>query len=324
LIALVLSYFDRVIGPRLLLKTDNIPDHIKVEHVPLLMDFYQTGFFTHEFGNLLSANYIYHIPNPAARGGRELFMISLLAYEEKFELESYSEILNIFVRRFKELSLPSRGTELIAGEISETPPDVFEAIKELFYRFFNSLPREREVFRLRISKIFFYGLPKAGITTIIECLRGNFLNKKNLDKEISIFKTLLGNLSILDYNFTYQKHKPIREILKYYLNQIDGVVFVVDASDEDKFDMAKNELHRICDYLDTQNLPLLILLNKIDLPHPPINEITQKLEINQLKEFDLKVFPVSAINNDGISMAFNWLAIDIASRILKDPSKVFL
>ena len=64
------------------------------------MDFYTKGFFIHEFGDLKSANLIFHLPSPRARGNREILMISVITMDQTIRMDFYEEVLENFVKLF--------------------------------------------------------------------------------------------------------------------------------------------------------------------------------------------------------------------------------
>lgn len=321
MLASVLSHFDSKVGPRTLLQKSELPPYIKLDHISLLMDFYSGDFFIHEFGDLKSANHIFSIPSPIARGNEETLMISIIALDEKVhKLQTFHKVLEIFVQEFKKIKDAYKGLH----DNSEDIPDSSEKLAEIngyFENFFDSLPKEKALFKQKISRILIFGLPQSGKTTIIECLQQKIFNKSKLKKEINLRKSLLGNLSITTYNFSEKNN--FYEVMSLYLENIDGMAFVLDVSDIANYKKVKNELHQINKFASTYHLPLAILLNKIDLESPKITEIKQKLKVDQLKHKSIKFFPISALKNDGITDAFNWLSTEITNTILKNPIVFF-
>merc|ERR1711953_251569 len=59
----------------------------------------------------------------------------------------------------------------------------------------------------------------------------------------------------------------IRVVWKKYVELSDGIIFVVDICDEDRWQDAANELARVVEHDDMK--PVLILANKADDPHDP-------------------------------------------------------
>ena len=59
MIIVILSLFDQIFGPRVLYHYPKVPDYLKLDHIPLLMDIYRAGFCIHKFGDLKTANHIF-------------------------------------------------------------------------------------------------------------------------------------------------------------------------------------------------------------------------------------------------------------------------
>jgi len=74
------------------------------------------------------------------------------------------------------------------------------------------------------------------------------------------------------------------------------------------------ELHKISKFPESNNIPLLILLNKTDVAHIDEEEIEKKLQLERLKNKSIHVYSISALNNEGIALAFSWLALKILEK----------
>ena len=321
MIAAVLSYFDAKIGPKVLIQASELPDYFKFDHIPLLMDFYSGDFFIHEFGDLKTANLMFNVPSPLARGKEESCMISLILLDDKLQkLSKFKQILEIFITEFKKIEDAYKGLRVKSDNISGSK-EKFDQIKELFDNFFNSLPKEKAVFRIRNSRILIFGLEKSGKSTIIKCLREKIFDSSTMKKEINLRKYLLGNLSITSYNFSEKNY--FSDVISVYLKETDGIVFVIDASDTENYKKAKNELHQLNNFPETYHLPLLILLNKTDLNTPKIELILKELELHKLNHKKIKYFQASALKNKGITEAFMWLSTEILVLVIKNPVVYF-
>jgi GTP-binding protein SAR1 len=54
---------------------------------------------------------------------------------------------------------------------------------------------------------------------------------------------------------------------KEYVTTANAVIFIVDSYDRNRFDEAREELHGILNDEHMRKVPVLVLGNKIDLPH---------------------------------------------------------
>ncbi|MHA1149085.1 MAG: ADP-ribosylation factor-like protein [Promethearchaeota archaeon] len=316
----VLSHFDNKVGPKVVLILPEEPDYFQIEHVSFLIDFYDEGFFIHSFGEINSANFIFKLSNPLARGSTEVVMISLVFINENYNLNSFQDILSLFASSFIKLEEIYKAFYTEA-EMEDAQIKYFEMLN-LLEKFQNSLPKERAHFKLRQTKILIFGLPKSGITSIINRLENNIFNKDLMKEEINILKSLLGNLSILTYNLSSSSF--LSKAPSLYFRDIDGLIYVHDCANTILNDVSHDLLHKLQNYPETLDLPLMILLNKSDLCTPDLNETLQILDIKSLKNKSVKVFITSAKENKGILDAFNWIASEISNNFLRDPKKVFL
>lgn len=85
------------------------------------------------------------------------------------------------------------------------------------------------------------------------------------------------------------------------------VVYVVDAAAPNKLPTAKKELHKLLDDGSIGATPLLVLANKIDLPHVGETELIEKLQLNYVMETPWMVLPISALQCTNIDQVVEWL-----------------
>ncbi len=276
------------------------------------MDFYEKGFFIHEFGEIKSANLIYTIPDANARGSETVLMISIVLLDEAYNLNELKRVLDLFSEKFKLVKNICKGLS-DESENDSSESEKMLAIKNLVKSLSFSMPKETHSIKVRDVKVLIYGVPQSGITTIINGLK-KFLQTDGSSKATSAKqKSPLVNLSIITYNFSAQ---PIFDgILAIFLSQIDGLAFVMDSSDSAKFEAAYKELHHISKFPETQKLPFLVLLNKADKIAQKKEKIAKFLDLEKLNAKTIKYFAVSALKIQEISEAFQWLTNEISINV---------
>ena len=192
----------------------------------------------------------------------------------------------------------------------------FQKLSDFFVKFYESLPKETVFTRERTASIFVFGLDKAGKTTIINRLKQNLFTDPVQTTNINIVRLLFENLSVTAYDAAGQK--IYRKLWEDHLKRQDGLVFVLDVTDEERYSEAASELHRISSMSELRKVPLLILFNKIDLKKPKTKQLISKLKLKKIKNKarPIKYFKTSAKTNEGIGESFNWMAVQILNGIL--------
>lgn len=100
----------------------------------------------------------------------------------------------------------------------------------------------------------------------------------------------------------------VRALWLHYYAKTQGLIFVVDASDIDRIDEARIELHRLLKEDELRDAILLIFANKQDLPNAlkPM-EIINCLRLNTINHREWKVQSACFLTNDGVYEGLDWL-----------------
>ncbi|CAF0761933.1 unnamed protein product [Adineta ricciae] len=133
------------------------------------------------------------------------------------------------------------------------------------------------------ARLLMLGLDAAGKTTI--------LYKLKLDENLQTIPTIGFNVEQISpcrgVSFTVWDvggQEKIRRLWQHYYQNSDGLIFVVDSSDADRMNEAREELHGILSSPEMSTVPVVILANKQDLPMAmKPADIVQKLDMNSLR-----------------------------------------
>ncbi|MBK5113231.1 MAG: GTP-binding protein [Candidatus Heimdallarchaeota archaeon] len=156
--------------------------------------------------------------------------------------------------------------------------------------------------------IGFVGIDNAGKTTIIDIFTKHKISKTiptvGVNLEQVSFSEIDFDLSILDLG----GQKSFRLLWVDYLNTVDMVLYVIDASDHERLDEALKEFQNMLILTEANDVPILVLINKIDLPNTlSALEIGQKLsKIRELYKRDWNIIETSAVTTKGIIEMFKW------------------
>merc|ERR1719203_1697080 len=176
------------------------------------------------------------------------------------------------------------------------------------------------MFGKKEMRILMAGLDAAGKTTILYKLR--------LGEVVSTIPTIGFNVETVQYkniNFTVWDvggQEKIRPLWRYYYSNVDGIIFVVDSNDRERMDNAngyddnaKEELHRMLAEDVLKDAAVLVMANKQDMSYGmSVRTITDKLQLNRLKNRDWYIQGTSAQTGDGLYEGLDWLSETITKR----------
>ena len=163
-------------------------------------------------------------------------------------------------------------------------------------------------------RILMVGLDAAGKTTI--------LYKLKLGEIVTTIPTIGFNVETVEYkniSFTVWDvggQDKIRPLWRHYYQNTQGIIFVVDSNDRERIDdasgsdnSAKEELHRMLAEDELREAVVLVFANKQDLPNAmSVNEVTEKLGLNQLRNRQWYIQSTCATTGDGLYEGLDWLS----------------
>ena len=154
--------------------------------------------------------------------------------------------------------------------------------------------------------ILLLGLDNAGKTTLLELLSDDRISI-NIPTQNPISKEfIINNNTFRAYDLG--GHKSIRKLWDDYLYNIDGLVFIIDAYERDRFYEVREEYCNLITKQDILKKPILILGNKIDITSScSEEELNDLLGIDHLNQ-NIKIFMCSILNRYNIRNAFEWFA----------------
>lgn len=162
-------------------------------------------------------------------------------------------------------------------------------------------------------RILMVGLDAAGKTTI--------LYKLKLGEIVTTVPTIGFNVETLEYkniSFTVWDvggQYKIRTLWRYYFQNTQGVIFVIDSNDRERVNEAKEELSGMLSQPELSDAVLLIFANKQDLPNAmSASEITDRLGLHSFKNRQWYIQSTCATNGDGLYEGLDWLSNQVKNR----------
>merc|ERR1711935_759159 len=178
------------------------------------------------------------------------------------------------------------------------------AMGSMFTKLFDSLISKKEM------RVLMVGLDNAGKTTI--------LYKLKLGEVVTTIPTIGFNVEAVEFeniNFTVWDvggQDKIRPLWRHYFQNTQAIIFVVDSNDKDRIAEAREELTRMLNEDELRDALLLVFANKQDLPQAmPAVEITDKLNLHQLRHRTWYIVQTCATTGDGLMEGLEWLSSNL-------------
>merc|ERR1712210_177507 len=177
--------------------------------------------------------------------------------------------------------------------IFESDFDCLTAMGNVFGDLFRNLFGKKEM------RILMVGLDAAGKTTV--------LCKLKLGEVVTTIPTIGFNVETVEYkNISFQVwdvggQDKIRKLWRHYYAGTHGAIFVIDSSDRDRIDDAREELNKMLNEQEMKDAVLLIVANKQDLPDAMSSaEVVDKLGLTAMGSRQWFAQPACATTGDGL------------------------
>jgi GTP-binding protein SAR1 len=106
------------------------------------------------------------------------------------------------------------------------------------------------------------GLDNAGKTTMLYMLQSDRFTQTDSTIHPHQAEVTIGNIRFNSYDLG--GHLQARKTWSEYCGTVDGIIFMVDASDHSRMQEAKKELESLLQMPELQNVPFVVFGNKID------------------------------------------------------------
>lgn len=125
------------------------------------------------------------------------------------------------------------------------------------------------------------GLDNAGKTSILYHLK--------LDQHVATTPTLGSNCECIEFNnlrlnvWDVGGQERIRTLWRHYYEDVNGIIFVIDSADPQRFAEARQELEQIVSDVRLEGLSVLVLANKEDIQGSvTVAQLAKELDICRL------------------------------------------
>ncbi len=139
---LILTAFNTILGPTILLSFPKTTFEKPWSDLPTLMDLHPTGFFVHALGNIETANQPFSIPNANVRGGHIEFLITYAVQKDRLDNAFATKLLGDFIKEFTDYFATIENAEKIFGDKTisqELKTEKTQDLNLFFEGFFSSI-----------------------------------------------------------------------------------------------------------------------------------------------------------------------------------------
>lgn len=169
------------------------------------------------------------------------------------------------------------------------------------------------MFAKKEAKVLMLGLDSAGKTTILYQLK--------LGMTLETIPTMgFVHEKISHKKFTMNVwdiagQDTLRPLWRQYYEGTNAIIFIIDSSDVNRIDLAKEELHNLLMEPKLEDSILAIVANKIDMEVLTHEQVEEKMEIEEYKKTrTIKCFPAIGISGQGLSEMLDWVGANIKKK----------
>ncbi|MHA1149914.1 MAG: ADP-ribosylation factor-like protein [Promethearchaeota archaeon] len=151
------------------------------------------------------------------------------------------------------------------------------------------------------KKLFLFGLDAAGKSSLIKYIKDKeIVEDPSPTRDFDVLDMVIEQINFVLWDAPGQH--LFRDKWEKGVIGTDILIFIIDTSVKERFEEAKEELHRILNNSNVKGLPLIVLFHKIDIlvTTAYIKDAFKILGLAEIKDREVYWLKTSIINNKGI------------------------
>lgn len=184
--------------------------------------------------------------------------------------------------------------------------------------------RIEDQYENRVIKVFLYGIDSAGKSSLMRFLRtGQYdHNYFSPTKRFIVHKLKLpNNVRIIGWETPGQK--SYRRTWLRGIKDCDLLVFMLDAADPGRMSEAKRAFWSIANRLEVKDVPLLVMVHKIDLieNRRDLASIENFFGLSNLEDRKWSIKFTSLVTKEGIKDAIDWVSETLNENLMSELAR---
>ena len=163
------------------------------------------------------------------------------------------------------------------------------------------------------GRIVVLGLDNAGKTTILKAMAEEDISTIMPTQGFNVKSLTQDGFKLNVWDIGGQE--AIRDYWKNYIENTDGLVYVVDSSDEIRLKECTDCLTGLLNEDDLKDVPLLVFANKQDLQFAlEAEQILKSLNLMEIKDRTWNIQACSALTKEGLQEGMEWLVKTVSEK----------
>ncbi|ESO02484.1 hypothetical protein HELRODRAFT_155828 [Helobdella robusta] len=165
----------------------------------------------------------------------------------------------------------------------------------------------KNVFWKEEMELALVGLQNSGKTTFVNVIAAGEFSEDMIPTVGFNMRTVTkGNVTIKIWDIGGQPR--FRSMWERYCRGVNAIVYMVDASDLDRIEASKNELHNLLTKPQLIGIPVLVLGNKRDVPNSlDEKDMIERMSLSVFQDREICCYSISCREKDNIDITLQWL-----------------